>query len=292
LKDKNAREHFERLGLSAGVKIEVRSPNAASLSHVIQFAKRTGDYSVLSHADLSVLALTYDLHIQAKAELEQQVDVTPSTSENAEPSPSGTNPTSEAKEDIQQISDDLQIASLEDQRQESKVPEDEETTNADNTELITESYLDDSGVADELDGQEREPLDVELGLSESEDATPPTHVSEVPLYDDPSDEDDGDGEWITPSNVALHKSRALDLLPSADASRKGKGRKDEVVAAGCMTADFAMQNVLLQMGLSLVGVEGKRIQKLKTWVLRCHACFKVCKDNSKKNFVRHVATPP
>jgi len=35
---------------------------------VIQFAKKTGDYSVLSHADLSVLALTYDLHIQAKAE--------------------------------------------------------------------------------------------------------------------------------------------------------------------------------------------------------------------------------
>ena len=35
-----------------------------------------------------------------------------------------------------------------------------------------------------------------------------------------------------------------------------------------------MQNVLLQMGLSLVGTEGKRIQKVKTWVLRCHACFK------------------
>ena len=33
LKDKRARDHFERLGLSAGVKIEVRSPDAASLSH-------------------------------------------------------------------------------------------------------------------------------------------------------------------------------------------------------------------------------------------------------------------
>jgi RNA-binding protein NOB1 len=33
LKDKRAREHFERLGLSAGVKIEVRSPDASSLSH-------------------------------------------------------------------------------------------------------------------------------------------------------------------------------------------------------------------------------------------------------------------
>jgi RNA-binding protein NOB1 len=74
--------------------------------------------------------------------------------------------------------------------------------------------------------------------------------------------------------VALHKSRALDLLPSADASRGGKGKQDKEVVVGCMTADFAMQNVLLQMGLTLVGVEGKRIQKVKTWVLRCHACFK------------------
>ena len=87
LKDKRAREHFERLGLSAGVKIEVRSPDAASLAHgaghlstlkelsnfyldciVIQLAKTTGDYPALSHADLSVLALTYDLHVRAEAE--------------------------------------------------------------------------------------------------------------------------------------------------------------------------------------------------------------------------------
>lgn len=32
LKDKRAREHFEQLGLSAGVNIEVRSPTALSLS--------------------------------------------------------------------------------------------------------------------------------------------------------------------------------------------------------------------------------------------------------------------
>lgn len=84
LKDKRAREHFERLALSAGVHIEVRGPDAAALAHgewdsaaffgeggaesgaVIQFAKKTGDYSVLSHADLSVLALTYALDVKEK----------------------------------------------------------------------------------------------------------------------------------------------------------------------------------------------------------------------------------
>ena len=33
LKDKRAREHFERLGLSAGVKIQVQNPDSKSLAH-------------------------------------------------------------------------------------------------------------------------------------------------------------------------------------------------------------------------------------------------------------------
>ena len=33
LKDKRAREHFERLGLSTGVRVEIKSPDAASLAH-------------------------------------------------------------------------------------------------------------------------------------------------------------------------------------------------------------------------------------------------------------------
>lgn len=108
------------------------------------------------------------------------------------------------------------------------------------------------------------------------DATPP--------FEDPSsDEDDGGGEWITPSNVELHKSRALELLPVEEAPNRtrrskrhfGSGANEsESITTGCMTADFAMQNVLLQMGLNLIGVEGKRINRVKTWVLRCHACFK------------------
>lgn len=130
---------------------------------------------------------------------------------------------------------------------------------------------------DEVEAEALEPLGVELEHLTDDPPKPqstpyiPTQHSSQPLYDDPSDSDDGEGEWITPSNVALHKSRALDLLP--DASAKGK-KKDQLIDAGCMTADFAMQNVLLQMGLNLVGTEGKRIERVKSWVLRCHACFK------------------
>lgn len=44
-----------------------------------------------------------------------------------------------------------------------------------------------------------------------------------------------------------------------------------------VTADFSMQNVLLQMGLRLATPDCRRITRLSRWVLRCSACFFVTK---------------
>ncbi|EPB73866.1 Nin one binding Zn-ribbon like protein [Ancylostoma ceylanicum] len=49
---------------------------------------------------------------------------------------------------------------------------------------------------------------------------------------------------------------------------------EEGLNVGCLTTDFALQNVLLSMNLGLVSLNGYRIKKLKTFVLRCRACFK------------------
>ncbi|KAI9068528.1 hypothetical protein FKP32DRAFT_1642233 [Trametes sanguinea] len=272
LKDKRAREHFERLGLSAGVRIEVKAPSTASVAHVIQWAKKTGDYAVLSHPDICVLALTYELDEKEKAEAE------------AEKAKTADQPSSEGAQT--QEGETKQEASASDIA-------DEVNSNSEEVPPASESENEET----QEDLEEREPLEVTLQPLKAEptpsDPSPsqppqPTPVpksaspaEDAPLYEDPSDDDDGEGEWITPSNVALHKSRALELLPSPADSRKGK-KQQERILVGCMTADFAMQNVLLQMGLGLVGVEGKRIERVKSWVLRCHACFKICKDASRK----------
>ncbi|GLB34037.1 putative PIN domain of ribonuclease [Lyophyllum shimeji] len=271
LKDKRAREHFEQLGLMSGVNIKVQSPDAQSLAHVIQWAKKTGDYSVLSHPDLCVLALTYALHEEAKRNKQTQEEAAES------PQPQIA-PDAPAVEEISSINEDLPLddepGTTEDGEDEPEVEEGEPSTGS------TGEH------EDEAEEQSLEPLGVELQpLKDDTPAPQPTQTAtsrdtSEPIYDDPSDSDDGEGEWITPSNVTLHKSRALDLLP--DTGAKAKRKAAEVIDAGCMTADFAMQNVLLQMGLNLVGVEGKRIERVKSWVLRCHACFKISKDNSKK----------
>ena len=52
--------------------------------------------------------------------------------------------------------------------------------------------------------------------------------------------------------------------------------------AACATTDFAMQNVILQMNLELVSVDGARVRRLKTWVTRCGACFTVYHGNKER----------
>ncbi|KAJ8515334.1 hypothetical protein ONZ45_g7221 [Pleurotus djamor] len=230
LKDNRAREHFERLGLNAGVKIEVREPDAASLSQVIQWAKQTGDYAVLSHTDLCVVALTHYLTQKAKV-IAQAAETGAEVTANGVPtSKDQPNPKENDTADI--LSEKLGNITVEE------------------SEDLEQPTLEEEAL---------EPLDVELhpivdGSTPSEPASIPSHndADEGPLFEDPSDSDDGEGEWITPTNVALHKSRALNLLPDDQKkSKKGGKQDDEVVSVGCMTADFAMQNVILQMGLSL-----------------------------------------
>ncbi|KAJ1349814.1 hypothetical protein KIN20_005467 [Parelaphostrongylus tenuis] len=75
-----------------------------------------------------------------------------------------------------------------------------------------------------------------------------------------SDDEDG---WITEDNLsqALKKIGALEV--------------DEGVVVGCLTTDFAVQNVLLKMHLGLVSLNGYRIKQLRSFVLRCRACFNI-----------------
>ena len=73
--------------------------------------------------------------------------------------------------------------------------------------------------------------------------------------DDDLDEDDDEG-WITPKNFA---QKRLEMF-GVDAEKK-----QEQVKVACMTTDFAMQNVLRQMGLNVVSVDGVVIHETKTW---------------------------
>ncbi|KAJ1809499.1 20S-pre-rRNA D-site endonuclease nob1 [Coemansia sp. RSA 2598] len=75
------------------------------------------------------------------------------------------------------------------------------------------------------------------------------------------------GEWITPKNVKQHLASTAMGMKQAQSNETKLAMK-----VACVTSDFAMQNVMLKMGIRLVTPDGISVTRLYTWVLRCHAC--------------------
>lgn len=90
-----------------------------------------------------------------------------------------------------------------------------------------------------------------------------------------SDPDSDGGGWITPGN--LKKKQAEDASASTKQTPEPK-----TMQVAVLTSDFAMQNVILQMNLNLLSPSLARVKHLKTYVMRCHACFNISKDLSKQ----------
>jgi len=61
--------------------------------------------------------------------------------------------------------------------------------------------------------------------------------------------------------MAGHSKEELDLLKVA-----------------IMTSDFAMQNVIIQMGIKLLATDGMSITRAKRFVLECFSCENICRD--------------
>ena len=94
-------------------------------------------------------------------------------------------------------------------------------------------------------------------------------VEIIGLKKDPTNSE-FEGDWITPSNLKKQKKKQQETGPN-----------EPVV--GCISSDFAVQNILLQLKLRLYSLDGgKRITMIKNWLLRCHACYWTTLDNAKK----------
>ncbi|RWS20027.1 RNA-binding protein NOB1-like protein, partial [Leptotrombidium deliense] len=98
-----------------------------------------------------------------------------------------------------------------------------------------------------------------------------------PNEEDEDDEDDAG--WITPSNIKEIQQKVSSISLTEETSQK--------TIVGCITGDFSMQNVLIQIGLNVVSLSnGLIIKETKQFVLRCHACFKIT-TNLMKKFCPH-----
>jgi len=91
-------------------------------------------------------------------------------------------------------------------------------------------------------------------------------------------DNDGEGDWISSDNLTTFLENKTVAKKHQKEESKSKTRAYDTAV---ITTDFAMQNVLLQMGLNVQSAEGYFIKRTKRWALRCPQCSHIHLDNEK-----------
>lgn len=279
IKDAQARKNLE-IWQSLGT-LKLVHPSENSIAKVSTFAKLTGDYSVLSANDLHILALTYELEIKLNNG-DWRLRKKPGDALDASKADVGTDGKQKLTEDNKKEEDSESVPKKKNKRRGGKKQkakrEAREAREAENANLELESkaeeHVEEAGSKEQICNDEN--------IKESSD------LNEV--FEDADD----DGDWITPENLteAIIKDSGEDTTGSlgVEASEEDRhvalNRPENQVALA--TGDFAVQNVALQMNLNLMNfMSGLKIKRIRNYMLRCHACFKIFplpKDGKPKHF--------
>lgn len=289
IRDKRARNSLERLPFT----LQTREPSADAMTAVVNFSRKTGDFAYLSLTDLRVMALTYMLEAEANGieHLKTSPEVSRTIARDAngkvvgasEPSipckffgsAMGCKYGAECKfihdESLLQVEEN-EVRGEDGEKKKKSLPKvaipcrffntPEGCRYGDECQFVHEKSSEaDAFAADEPvapQGPVREEVrnaDVKSRILGGFGAS-----SNAGALDD-------DGKnWISDANFAK-------FIASPFGDGKGVEAISDGLKTACITTDFSMQNVLLQMGLRLLSSEGMLIKRVKQWILKCVACF-------------------
>jgi len=246
--------------------VHMREPSHESIKFVTEFSKKTGDFKVLSAVDMRVLALTYQLEKEycdggahIRDEPLKKTEVVPKSKliadnqmagfyivnrKKGKGKPAGPSSAVPIAEQVDGTADEKMDEGVDGET----FAEEEEKENESSAKDVNENDMnvDNAVVTDETteEGEGEEGKDVE------------------------NMDDEDEAGWITPGNIKEIKQQMGD-----------DGTEQELdvtsIKCGCLTTDFAMQNVLIQMGLHVVSVDGRLIRQARNYVQKCYGCNKV-----------------
>ncbi|KAI9892465.1 MAG: Nin1 binding protein [Vezdaea aestivalis] len=265
--------------------LQLREPVSASIKVVAEFARKTGDFEVLSKTDIHVLALAYELECEInggdwrlrKTPGQKGLNVTPPLLGVASLNNRAKGPEKDVVNEQAQVEEEsaspsqTRISGSEAQSSRSETastPQDRIEAAAEglqNIQLETSSKDERSTALDDL--ERSHPV---AQKAEGQDETDLNRTGNDPELDSDSSSEG----WITPSNIKRHRQKEADSTASTSSSHH--------IKVATITTDFAMQNVLLQMNLNLLSTSLMRIRHVKSYILRCHACFLQTHEMSKQ----------
>ncbi|KAL0978017.1 hypothetical protein UPYG_G00164830 [Umbra pygmaea] len=263
-------------------QLNLKEPLPEYIRLVTEFSKKTGDYPSLSATDIKVLALTYQLekenvgteHLKKEPEVTVEVCSTrrhPGTVVDVAgfhfPSKRLANGSFSGTARLTPAAQSPHIYNPPEMEQYNSFqfwrtplpcvdPDLLGLLNVEDLSISDGDAAPDTSHTDPQPGSEHRDLD--------EDGSGTTGEEE----EEEDDDDDGSG-WITPSNIKQVQMETRSWVSSVG------------VTVGCLTTDFAMQNVLIKIGLHVLTVNGMLIKQTKNHILRCHACFKTTTNMSK-----------
>lgn len=229
---------------------------------VTDFSKKTGDYPSLSATDIKVLALTYQLekefvgveHLRTEPIIKKEVNIYTKSSNAVEVNPDVTGFHLPGKKPVEAKTEGKKVAEEEENNEEKDTNLDKE---------LSEKF---ETLECNINEDEEENYEDVLAAVKNDECD-----EETDSNDEDEEEDDDDEGWITPSNVKAAKQQVNSDLT-----------EEKHVKVACITTDFAMQNVLKQMNLNVSALDGRIIKQLRTYILRCYACFKTTSIMTKK----------
>jgi len=265
-------------------ELNFREPSSESLKFVTDFSKKTGDFKSLSAVDLRVLALTHQLEKEfcnvdhIKDEPSKKVQVVGRSKIASDKEMAGfylennkrTTTSATPIENTNELADDVD--------HEMETNEKDNVTQIENhheclsdqtvsTGTSTETTNNQSNIQIEA---EKQNIEIEAGV-ENIEMEAGDEEEEEERDEGFNEEDEGDDEgWITPNNLKSMKQKM--------------GYDDETaiqldhIKCACLTTDFAMQNVLIQMGLHVVSVNGMLIRQARNYIQKCYGCYKETHD--------------
>ncbi|KAJ9629747.1 20S-pre-rRNA D-site endonuclease nob1 [Taxawa tesnikishii (nom. ined.)] len=268
--------------------LTLRTPGPASIKFVTEFARRTGDLAVLSKPDIQIIALAYELECERnggdwrlrKAPGQKGLNGAPPSkdakteekpaSETAQPAEAGANGMEQAAPtDAGLVNKDLATPTEPVIQAGAEQPAQEEV----------QAEVPEATPSADAQGRNFKPsrskLSSNLYRMQKEAEAAPKVDSALNSQEDANSTDSDSEGWITPSNLKKHQAK--DVGTSTTQTTEPK-----TMQVATLTTDFAMQNVILQINLNLLSPSMNRVKHLKTFILRCHACFQTTKEMNKQ----------
>ncbi|XP_068622504.1 RNA-binding protein NOB1 [Battus philenor] len=250
--------------------INVKDVFTENIKFITDFSKKTGDYTSLSATDIKVMALTYQIekekvgteHLKSEPTMQKTIKVGGLTGFKLHPEDNKQEvPEKEINKSTgNEINEETKLTQENNEsigKEKCVTDNDNDNINEDCDDDLAENIAEQIKNMDLKDDSEANDLMVKISDDESDEES----EDESESGEDESESDEE--EWITPSNLA-QKKKDMEM---------GKFEEKNVEVA-CITSDFAMQNVLKQIGLNVTAIDGRIIRHLRTFIFRCTTCFK------------------